>query len=469
MKISIKTGILLAAALSGRALAGETDYVAGGRALPLQQSAGTARAIGMGSAVVGVDQGAASLLWNPAGLARMTCKEVSLHHNSGLGGTVQEIGIIGIPLGTVKEQEKDQCASGGSHGGLAASLGYVNYGGNFAGSDAAGNPTGDYQAGEYSGSLGYGKEILPHLSAGVALRANKSHIATTDYYAYTTDIGLLWNVVPAFDLGVTYNNFDLASKVSGALPAGGVRVGAGWHADKHLLLALSTELQDLRMNRLQMGVEYLIGNLEQKANVLAVRGGYDFTFPNAQLSGLTGLTLGLGYTLSKSVALDYAFLPTGDLGISHRVSVTYKFGCPKKPGARREPDEAAAPIAPKIIIAAVTLEDAHFDFDKTTLKPSTEAILKDNAKILKDNPKATVEVSGYASALGTPAYNQTLSELRAKAVSDYFVKEGVDSSRITTIGYGESRPRTVEANPSDGRSAAAKSNMRVIFEIVEHD
>lgn len=471
MKISTLTGLMLTVALAGRAQAGETDYVAGSRALPLQQSAGTARAIGMGSAVVGVDQGAASLLWNPAGLARMSCKEASLHHNSGLGGTIQEIGVIGIPLGTVKAQEKDQCASGGSLGGLAASLGYVNYG-SFDGADAAGNPTGGYQAGEYSGSLGYGKEILPHVSVGAALRANKSRLATTNYYAYTADVGLLWNVVPSFDLGLTYNNFNLASKMSGNIPAGGVRVGAGWHQDKHLLWALSTEMQAMKMDRIQAGVEYLIGNLDQKANVLALRGGYDLTMPDAQLTGLTGLTLGLGYAVTKSVTIDYAFLPTGDLGISHRLSATYKFGCPVKPGARRVASSATAaraPIAPKIIIAAVTLEDAHFDFDKATLKPSTEAILKENVKTLKENPNATVEVSGYASAMGTTDYNQTLSELRAKAVSDYFVKEGVDSSRITTIGYGESRPKTAEANPEDGRSAAAKSNMRVIFEIVEHD
>ena len=482
MKISsIEIGFLLATVLSGRALAQETDYVAGARALPLQQSAGTARAIGMGSAVVGVDQGAASLLWNPAGLARMSCKEVSLHHNSGLGGTVQEIGIIGIPLGKVQEQEKDQCATGGSYGGLAASLGYVNYGSNFSGSDANGNPTGNYQAGEYSGSLGYGKEILPHLSAGAALRANKSTIATTDYYAYTADVGLLWNVVPDFDLGLTYNNFNLASKLSGSLPAGGVRVGAGWHADKHLLFALSTELQDLSMNRLQMGVEYLIGNIVSKYNVLALRAGYDFTFPNAQLTGLTGLTLGLGYNISRTVTLDYAFLPTGDLGISHRLSATYKFGCPKKAGSKSAPatesdsDAEVAPvpaalaIQPKVIIAAVTLEDAHFDFDKSTLKPSAEAILKENVQLLKDHPMATVEVSGYASALGSDAYNQTLSELRAKAVSDYFINEGgISPSRITTIGYGSTRPKTIETNPDDARSKAAKSNMRVIFEIVEH-
>jgi outer membrane protein OmpA-like peptidoglycan-associated protein len=475
MKISsIGMGLLLAAALSGRALAQqETDYVAGSKALPLQQSAGTARAMGMGSAVVGVSQGAASLLWNPAGLGLMDCKEVSLHHNSGLGGTIQEIGIIGIPLGGVTEHGdgERECSTGGSHGGIAASLGYVNYGSNFNGLDANGNPTGSYQAGEYSASLGYGKEVLPHLSAGVALAANKSFVANTDYYGYTADVGLLWNVIPNLDLGLTYNNFNLANNIGGNQPAGGVRAGAGYTMDRHLLLALSTEVQDLKMSRLQMGVEYLIGNLVSKYNVVALRAGYVFTFPDAQLTGLTGLTLGLGYNLTREVVLDYAFLPTGDLGISHRLSATYKFGCPRDKHERAAPvaAPAAAVVRPKLIIAAVTLGDAHFDFDKTTLKPSTEAILKENIQLLKEHPQATVEVSGYASASGTETYNQTLSELRAKAVGDYFVKEGgIDPARITTVGYGESRPKTIETNPADIRSKAAKSNMRVIFEIVEH-
>ena len=49
------------------------------------------------------------------------------------------------------------------------------------------------------------------------------------------------------------------------------------------------------------------------------------SFPDRELGALAGLTWGLGYTITRSIAVDYAMLPTGDLGISHRLSLTYKF------------------------------------------------------------------------------------------------------------------------------------------------
>ena len=70
----------------------------------------------------------------------------------------------------------------------------------------------------------------------------------------------------------------------------------------------------------------------------------------------------------------------------------------------------------KVIILA--FEDVHFDFDKSTLKPEAQTILKRNIQLLKENPKAQVRIAGYTSASGTEAYNQKLSERRANAVQD---------------------------------------------------
>ena len=98
MKISsIGIGFISAALLCGLASAVETDYAAGTKALPLQQAGGTARAMAMGSAVVAVDQGSASLLWNPAGLSRMCCKEIGFHHNWARGHHAGDL-VFGMPL-----------------------------------------------------------------------------------------------------------------------------------------------------------------------------------------------------------------------------------------------------------------------------------------------------------------------------------------------------------------------------------
>jgi OOP family OmpA-OmpF porin len=125
----------------------------------------------------------------------------------------------------------------------------------------------------------------------------------------------------------------------------------------------------------------------------------------------------------------------------------------------------AAEPKPKVVVLA--FEDIHFDFDKSTLKPEAQTILKRNIQLLKDNPKAQVRVAGYTSASGTEEYNQKLSERRANAVKGYLINEGLISpDRLSMIGYGEKNPAMYEAAPKDLYSAAAKANMRVLFEIV---
>jgi outer membrane protein OmpA-like peptidoglycan-associated protein len=124
-----------------------------------------------------------------------------------------------------------------------------------------------------------------------------------------------------------------------------------------------------------------------------------------------------------------------------------------------------AAAEPKIIVLA--FEDVHFDFDKSTLKPEAQTLLKRNIQLLKDNPKAQIRIAGYTSASGTEEYNQKLSERRAKAVQEYLINEGVITpDRLSTIGYGETRPAIYEAAPKELYSHAAKANMRVLFEII---
>jgi len=134
---------------------------------------------------------------------------------------------------------------------------------------------------------------------------------------------------------------------------------------------------------------------------------------------------------------------------------------------KAEEKVVAVASAPTEKVVVLAFEDIHFDFDKSTLKPEAQTILKRNIQVLKENPKTEVRIAGYTSASGTEAYNQKLSERRANAVKKYLINEGlISSDRISTIGYGEINPATYEAAPKDLYSPAAKSNMRVLFEIV---
>jgi OmpA-OmpF porin, OOP family len=132
---------------------------------------------------------------------------------------------------------------------------------------------------------------------------------------------------------------------------------------------------------------------------------------------------------------------------------------------KAEEKVAAVATEPKIIVLA--FEDVHFDFNKSTLTPEAQTILKRNIQLLRDNPKAQIRVAGYTSASGTEEYNQKLSERRANAVQEYLVNEGIITrDRLSSIGYGKTNPAMYEAAPKELYSTAAKANMRVLFEIV---
>jgi outer membrane protein OmpA-like peptidoglycan-associated protein len=101
------------------------------------------------------------------------------------------------------------------------------------------------------------------------------------------------------------------------------------------------------------------------------------------------------------------------------------------------------------------------------LTKETETVLKENIRLLKKNPDAKIQIAGYSSCSGTAEYNQKLSERRAKVVEAMLIKEGgIARERITTIGYGETRPAAFEPYCDRIDSKAARENMRVLFEII---
>ncbi len=450
--MKIIMGILAAALMSGPASAADSFNSVGGQAQPLSQSGGTARAMSMGSAVVAVPQGSASLLWNPAGLSTMTCTEIGLHHNSGLGSAVQETLVFGMPVGS---------------GGVAASFNYVDNG-SFEGRDIVGNPTADYHASAMGGSLGWGTRLVKNLSGGVAVRGNWQRLAGKTYPAYASDLGLMWTPSAPLSLGMTYSNINLHHNVAGYSMAQGWRLGASYNLrtsvpEKPLLLAMAFEKQDIGVTRTQFGFEDWV------STAVALRAGYQWNSPSNELTGFTNLTVGLGLKLNAFL-LDYAYVPLGDLGASHRLSLTFKFDCEKCKKAVAE--EETLPVVEKTgvketVLVAINLSDTHFDFDSAAINPSAKAILREHIQILKENPKATIRVSGYTSAMGTEEYNQKLSERRAVSVREFLLKEGgIAPGRITTVGYGETRPAEFEANPERKGTHAAVANKRVHFKIV---
>lgn len=109
------------------------------------------------------------------------------------------------------------------------------------------------------------------------------------------------------------------------------------------------------------------------------------------------------------------------------------------------------------------LQNIEFDFDKSSLQGSEAARRLDKvADFMKRHPDVNVLIAGHTDDRGTDEYNQSLSERRAKTAADYLVNKGISRSRMTTKGYGESRP--IDTNETDeGR----QHNRRVEFTIVK--
>jgi outer membrane protein OmpA-like peptidoglycan-associated protein len=95
----------------------------------------------------------------------------------------------------------------------------------------------------------------------------------------------------------------------------------------------------------------------------------------------------------------------------------------------------------------VALYGVFFDFNKSTLQPASDGVLQNVAGLLTADKTLQLEVQGHADNVGNDAYNQTLSEARAKAVVAWLTQHGVAADRLTAKGYGKTTP--VADNGSD--------------------
>jgi OOP family OmpA-OmpF porin len=104
--------------------------------------------------------------------------------------------------------------------------------------------------------------------------------------------------------------------------------------------------------------------------------------------------------------------------------------------------------------AAVVL----FDINSSEVKSEAYPMLNEAVLIMKKNPDLNVEIDGHTDSTGTAAYNMVLSEKRAEAIKDHLVTRGIDPKRLTTKGFGFTRP----AASNDTKEGRAK-NRRVEF------
>ena len=96
------------------------------------------------------------------------------------------------------------------------------------------------------------------------------------------------------------------------------------------------------------------------------------------------------------------------------------------------------------ITAPVLIDNIFYDFDKATLRPESTTALDELIKLLNENPNVTTELSAHCDYRGAVAYNKVLSQKRAEAVVTYLIEHGIAKDRLSPVGYGKEKPKTIK-------------------------
>lgn len=123
-----------------------------------------------------------------------------------------------------------------------------------------------------------------------------------------------------------------------------------------------------------------------------------------------------------------------------------------------EPFAVTVKFEPK---RSYTLDNVHFDFGKSTLRPDSFSELNELVSYMDWKKDDRIEIAGHTDNVGNDADNMKLSQQRAEAIKQYLAKKGVNSSRVTAKGYGASQP-VADNNTEEGRQKNRRTEVRIL-------
>ena len=98
---------------------------------------------------------------------------------------------------------------------------------------------------------------------------------------------------------------------------------------------------------------------------------------------------------------------------------------------------------------------------KYNLKPESQAELDRVVQLLQENPSIKIQIEGHTDNVGSAADNATLSQARAKAVTDYLAGKGIAPARLQAKGFGATKP--IASNESEaGRAQNRRTELKII-------
>lgn len=170
--------------------------------------------------------------------------------------------------------------------------------------------------------------------------------------------------------------------------------------------------------------------------------GYELPQAVVYMVGNDGTNLKLNvkgdgsFTQEIKPHVDYVMLGTCKGYLNHKEQIKVE------PVTESEEYVLQFPLAS--ITAPVLIDNIFYDFDKATLRPESTASLDELIKLLEENPNVTIELSAHCDYRGPAQYNKQLSQRRAESVVAYLIEHGIEKERLSPVGYGKEKPKTVK-------------------------
>lgn len=205
-------------------------------------------------------------------------------------------------------------------------------------------------------------------------------------------------------------------------------------------------------------VSYISGRVYDADNMRGIAARFQLIdLETGQLAVESSSAAGEGaYILSLPSGRRYAF------NVSHPGYLFYSDHFMLQPDFDQlEPLKMDIPLDPIDRGKMVVLENIFFDTDSYSLKEASLVELEKVWEFLEMNPGVKVEIAGHTDSSGRPAYNLELSEKRAGQVTEYLTGRGIDKDRLTSRGYGDTRP-VADNNTEEGRAKNRRTALKII-------
>lgn len=170
--------------------------------------------------------------------------------------------------------------------------------------------------------------------------------------------------------------------------------------------------------------------------------GYELPAAQVYMIGSDGTNLKLGVKSDGSFekeltpGVEYMFLATCKGFLNHKEEL--------KVVPMNDSHEYVLQFPLASITAPVLIDNIFYDFNKATLRPESQTALDELVKLLNENPNVTIELSSHCDYKGSSAYNKLLAQRRAESVVNYLVDKGIVRDRLSPVGYGKEKPKTIK-------------------------